>query len=256
MGTRESYAPGTFSWAELVTSDADAAKRFYADVFGWDYEDNPMDDQGGVYSMARVGGRYVAALFGSDQQAPHWNSYVTVASADDTARQASEAGATVLAEPFDVFTSGRMAVIQDPTGAIVHLWQAGEHIGAGLVNAHGALAWNDLMTTDVGAASEFYCGLFGWEVAPVEGAPGDRVVIRNGETMNGGMATLPESASGAPPHWLPYFGVDDADAAAEAVKAGGGEVVAGPIEVPGGRFIVFTDPQGAGFAVVTGDMDD
>jgi predicted enzyme related to lactoylglutathione lyase len=256
MGTRDSHAPGTFSWAELATSDGDAAKRFYGALFGWDYQDNPMDDQGGVYSMAQVGGRHVAALFQTDQQPPHWNSYVTVDSADEAARKASEAGANVLAEPFDVFDSGRMAVIQDPTGAVVNLWEAKQHIGAGLVNAPGALTWNDLMTTDVGKASEFYCELFGWEVAEVEGAPDDRLVIRNGETMNGGMAKLPEAAQGAPPHWLPYFAVEDADAAAETVRREGGEVVAGPIDVPAGRFLVCTDPQGAGFALIAGQLDD
>jgi predicted enzyme related to lactoylglutathione lyase len=256
MGTRESYAPGSFSWAELVTSDADDAKRFYTELFGWEYDDSPIDDEGNLYSMAKLDGRHVAALFRSDQQHPHWNSYVTVESADDTAKQASEAGATVLAEPFDVFTSGRMAVLQDPTGAVISVWQPNEHIGAQLVNAPGALAWNDLMTTDVDQASEFYCELFGWEVAPVEDAPGDRVMIRNGDSLNGGMATLPESSAEVPPHWLPYFGVKDAGAAAEAVKAAGGEVVAGPIDVPSGQFVVCMDPQGAGFAVVTGDMDD
>jgi predicted enzyme related to lactoylglutathione lyase len=126
------------------------------------------------------------------------------------------------------------------------------------------------MTTDVEKASEFYAELFGWEFAPVDmgGRPageGDgeedegpqRVSIKNGERLNGGIATLPESAAEtAPPHWLPYFAVDDLQAAVSAVDEGGGTVMADPIEVPAGRFAVVADPQGAVFAVFAGEFDD
>src|SRR5919202_6023236 len=101
MGERTSYAPGTFSWAELVTSDAAAAKAFYTSVFGWEYRDNPIPD-GSVYSTALRDGKDVAALFASDEQPPHWNCYVTVESVDASAARARELGATVAAEPFDV----------------------------------------------------------------------------------------------------------------------------------------------------------
>src|SRR6185436_11154682 len=111
MGDRTSYAPGTFSWAELVTSDADAAKAFYTSVFAWEYRDNPIPD-GSVYSTALRDGKDVAALYASDQP-PHWNCYVTVESADATAARASEHGGGVVAEPFDVMEEGRMAVIAD-----------------------------------------------------------------------------------------------------------------------------------------------
>ncbi len=276
MGTRESYEPGTFSWAELATTDADGAKEFYARLFGWDYEDNEAPGGGGVYSMARVDGRYVAAIFQADGPA-RWNSYITVEDAAATAEKAREAGAKVHSGPFDVGDAGRMAVLQDPTGAAVSVWEPKDHIGAGLVNAHGALTWNDLMTTDVGAASEFYSAVFGWEVARVDmsGQPAgdgddsadqadqasegglERLAIRNGDGLNGGIATLPEAAGdGAPPHWLPYFAVDDLDAAVSAVEHGGGETMAGPMEVPAGGFAVIADPQGAVFALFSGDLDD
>ena len=253
MGTRDRYDAGTFSWVELATSDADAAKRFYGELFGWDYEDSDIPD-GGTYTMVKLGDRYVAGLMASEQP-PHWNSYISVDSVDEAVKKAADAGGQTL-DPFDVMGAGRMAVVTDPTGAPVCLWEAKDHPGAGVVNAPGALAWNDLMTTDVGKASEFYCEVFGWEVAEVEGAPGDRLVIRNGERMNGGMATLPEGADEAPPHWLPYFGVEDAGAAAERIGELGGQVVAGPIDVPSGQFVLGVDPQGALFAVVAGDFDD
>ena len=146
MGERTSYEPGTFSWAELATSDAAAAKSFYTALFGWEYEDNPIDD-GQVYSMASRDGRHVAALFSSEQP-PHWNCYVTVESVDEATARAKENGASVIAEPFDVMDVGRMAVIGDPAGAALCLWEPRAHIGAGLVNTPGAMTWNDLVTLD------------------------------------------------------------------------------------------------------------
>src|SRR5215204_95028 len=137
MGERTSHAPGTFSWAELATSDAEGAKSFYTSLFGWTYDDRPAGE-GMIYSMANRDGRSVAALFGSDGP-PHWNCYVTVASVDDAAARAGELGGDVLAEPFDVMDVGRMAVIADPIGAALCLWEPGTNIGAALVNAPGAL---------------------------------------------------------------------------------------------------------------------
>jgi hypothetical protein len=253
MGTRDRYEPGTFSWVELATSDAGAARRFYGELFGWDFEDSEIPD-GGTYTMVKLQDRYVAGLMASEQP-PHWNSYISVDSVDEAVERAKGAGGQAL-DPFDVMGAGRMAVITDPTGAPVCLWEPKDHPGAGVVNVPGSLTWNDLMTSDVGKAAEFYCDVFGWEVAEVEGAPGERVVIRNGDRMNGGMASLPEGAGGAPPHWLPYFGVEDAGAAAERVKGLGGDVVAGPIDVPSGRFALCADPQGAVFAIFAGEFDD
>src|SRR3712207_4666628 len=168
MGERTSYPPGTFSWAELATSDADAAKAFYTQLFGWEYEDNPVpDDQ--VYSMARRDGHHVAALFSSDQP-PHWNCYVTVTSADETAQAAKDNGGAVMAEPFDVREVGRMAVIADPAGAALCLWEPRAHIGATLVNTPGAMTWNDLVTPDPEGAAEFYGKLFGWTTEEIPDA--------------------------------------------------------------------------------------
>ena len=256
MGTREKHEPGTFSWADLATSDLEGAKNFYSKIFGWEFEDMPAGE-GQTYSMARIDGKYVAAASEADGP-PRWNSYITVDDVEEAAKKAEEAGANVHAPPFDVMDAGRMAVIQDPSGAVVSLWEAKDHIGAQLVNVHGALTWNDLMTHDVGKATDFYCEVFGWEVAPVEEDAGnERVVIRNGERMNGGMAKLPESAGEeTPPHWMPYFGVDDLDAALRSAEDAGGTKVVGPMEVPAGKFAMLADPQGALFSVFQGEFDD
>jgi uncharacterized protein len=250
MGERTSYPPGTFSWAELATSDGGAAKAFYAQLFGWEYEDNPVgDDQ--VYTMASRDGGQVAALFQDPSQPPHWNCYVTVASADESAAKAAELGANVLAEPFDVMDVGRMAVFTDPQGASLCIWEARTSIGATLVNAPGALAWNDLLTGDPAASAEFYAGLFGWTTEEIPESGGYRI-IRNGERSNGGMMPAPDGI----PAWIPYFGHEDVDRLVEDVAARGGQVLNGPVQVPAGRFAVLRDPQGAVFSALTGEYDD
>jgi predicted enzyme related to lactoylglutathione lyase len=255
MGERTSYAPGAFSWAELATSDADAAKAFYTSVFGWEYEDNPIGD-GQVYSMARRDGKDVAALFSSDQP-PHWNCYVTVASADESAARAAEHGGRALADPFDVMDVGRMAVVADPTGAALCLWEPRRHIGAALVNAPGAMTWNDLVTPDPDAAASFYGALFGWTTEEMPEAGGYRV-IKNGERSNGGIVRLDPERMGAetPPSWMPYFGHEDVDRLVEEVGGLGGRVFNGPVQMPQGSIAVLGDPQGAVFAVWTGRYED
>jgi uncharacterized protein len=250
MAERTGYAPGTFSWAELVTSDADAAKAFYAEVFGWDYHDNPMGD-GMVYSTVLVDGRAAAALYASGEQPPHWNSYVTVASVDEATEKAGALAAHVLAAPFDVMEVGRMSVIADPTGAVLCLWEARQHIGAAVVNAPGALTWNDLITPAPDAAARFYGDLFGWSYLDIPDSGGYRV-IRNGERSNGGIV----SREGMPPSWIPYFGHADVGALHGRIAALGGRALSEPVAVPSGRFAVFADPQGAVFAAITGDYDD
>jgi uncharacterized protein len=251
MGERTSHAPGTFSWAELVTSDADAAKAFYTSLFGWTYEDNPIGE-GQVYSMAARDGKTAAALFAGDQP-PHWNCYFTVADVDASAAKAKELGANVMAEPFDVMDAGRMAVLADPTGAIASLWQAGRSIGAELVNQPGAITWCDLLTRDAEAAEAFYGGLFGWTFDEIPDAQGYRV-IKNGERANGGL--MPLQAPDTPPSWMPYFGHEDLAGLLGAIEGLGGRIFNGPVQMPQGSIAVLGDPQGAAFAVWTGEYED
>lgn len=249
MGERTSYAPGTLSWAELVTSDAEAAKAFYTELFGWSYDDRPVGE-GMVYSMAQLEGRSVAALYRADDR-PHWNTYVTVESADASTARAAELGATVLGEPFDVMTAGRSSVIKDPSGAVFFLWEPRDNIGAYLVNTPGSMAWNDLVTPDPAAAEAFYSALFGWTFEEIPNAHGYRI-IRNGERSNGGM--LP--SEDIPPSWLPYFGHADLDAVLAAVDGLGAKKLFGPVPVPSGQFAVLADPQGAPVGVLASSAYD
>ena len=268
MGKRTSYEPGTFSWVELSTTDPDGAKAFYGKLFGWEAEDSPIPEEagGGVYTMCKLDGEDVAALQRQrpDQTAagipPNWFSYVTVADADATAERVKELGGAVHAGPFDVMDTGRMAVIADPTGAMFGAWQAGSSIGATRVNDPGCLTMNELSTNDVPRASEFYEGLFGWEIAALDtqGGPPYWSVRHDGAArgLNGGMRELAPEQAGVPPHWMPYFTVASADDAIATAKGSGGSLAFGPLDIPAGRIAVLHDPQGAFFAIFEGDVDD
>jgi predicted enzyme related to lactoylglutathione lyase len=257
MGERTQYTPGTFCWADVSTTDQDGAKTFYTGLFGWELEDLPVGD-GVTYSMARIGGKNVAAISPQPQQQrdagvpPLWNSYVSVQSADAAADRAKELGATVHAPPFDVMEAGRMSVIQDPQGAFFMVWQAGQSFGAQLVNAPGALCWNELYTPDLDASSAFYSGLFGWTTQPFESSPDPYLIIMNGDKGNGGIRGLAEP--GMPPNWLVYFAVDDIDTGLAKVEELGGTKMMGRIDIGIAKIGVVADPQGAAFAIYAGEL--
>lgn len=253
MGERDSYPAGTFCWADLGTTEGAAAKSFYTDLFGWDAEDLPAGEDG-VYTMFRQGGRDVAALYemGGDERRvlpAHWSSYVSVADLEAVTGRAGELGAAVVAEPFDVMDSGRMAVLRDPGGAHVHLWQPGRHIGAGRVNETGCMVWNELASPDVDRSAAFYRDLLGWQGEP--DASG-YATIRAGDAINGGIRPLQD---GEAPAWMVYFSIASADEAARKVRAAGGAIIAGPMDAIVGRIAVVRDPQGAVLALYEGDVD-
>ncbi len=250
------HAPGTFCWADLGTSDAAAAKRFYTGLFGWAFEDRPMGE-GAYYTMFDVGGRSVAALYEQDAAMkaqgipPSWLSYVSVENVERMAERTRELGGTVVLDPFDVFEVGRMTLVQDPTGAAVALWEPRTHIGAAIVGEPNTLCWNELTTDDPDRAAAFYTGLLQWET---ERQPmGDFVYtyFKQGERRNGGMMKIGPETGPVPPHWLVYFAVDDCDAKAAAASRLGGTVHLPPTDVPEvGRFALLEDPQGAMVAII------
>jgi uncharacterized protein len=258
MGERTQHAPGTFSWVDLSTTDQEAAKAFYAALFGWESEDLPVDENTS-YSMQQKDGKNVAAIAPQPPQQreagapPTWNSYVTVESADAAVEKAKELGGNVHAPAFDVMDAGRMGVIQGPEGAFFMVWEPKQNIGANLVNAPGALCWNELASPDLDASKAFYSGLFGWDIKPFEGSPMPYFSIMNNGRSNGGMRDPQE---GEPPNWLVYFAVDDVDAALAKVEELGGNKLAGPIDMDFARFAVVSDPQGAAFAIYAGQLED
>lgn len=254
MAERTKHEPGTFSWVELATRDSAAAKRFYTSLFGWGVDEMPVGD-GTTYTMLTKNGKRVGALYqmSAQQQGvpPHWNSYVTVASADDSAAQAKKLGGNVMLEPFDVLDAGRMAVVSDPTGAVFSLWQPKRHIGADLVNEPGAFCWNELYTTDPNKAADFYMGLFGWTKDARHMDYGEYVIFNRGGRQMCGMMQIPKEWRPVPPHWLVYFAVDDCDASVAKATSLGAKAMMPPMDIENvGRFAMLTDPEGAGFAVI------
>jgi predicted enzyme related to lactoylglutathione lyase len=246
MGVIEKYDQGMFCWIELATNDGAAAKSFYSSVFGWTAKDMPIPD-GSVYTMLQVDGHDAGALYENKEHPPAWNSYVNVTSVDDAATKAQELGGNVIAPPFDVMDVGRMAVIADPQGASLCLWQPGKHIGATIRGEFNTLCWNELMTPDMNAASTFYTGLFGWNLKP---SP-EYTEIDLGSTGIGGMMQITPEMKGMPTAWAPYFAVADCDATVDKIKSLGGKVYMGPHEIPNvGRFAVCADPQGAMFNII------
>jgi predicted enzyme related to lactoylglutathione lyase len=251
------HEPGTFSWAELATSDPAAAKAFYTAIFGWTFVDSPMGpgpDE--VYTRLQKDGKDVGALYKMrpEQRAqgvpPNWLSYVTVERADESAKKAKEQGGAILSEPFDVMTFGRMALIQDPGGAMFAIWQPGQHIGAERINEPGSLGWQELWTRDTGKAGKFYAGLFGWRVAPASFDPGYTEFWR-GDAPAAGMTAMPSEMTGVPPHWAVYWRVENCDATVATALRLGGRALTGPQDIPTvGRFAALADPQGATFSII------
>ncbi|HEY6866178.1 MAG TPA: VOC family protein [Candidatus Eisenbacteria bacterium] len=254
MATITQHAPGTFCWPELATSDAGGAKAFYAAVFGWTFNDTPMGEAG-VYTTLRQGERSAGALYpqGKDQAGvpPHWGAYVAVANADEAAAKAEGLGARQLMAPFDVMDLGRMAVLQDPQGAIFSVWEARKHIGATVLDEPGALCWTELMTPDVSGARSFYTGLFGWAPEDMAMGPMTYTVFKLGDKSKAGMMSLTPEMGPMPPHWLSYFAVKDSDATVAKAIMAGATVIVPPTDIPAvGRFAVLQDPQGAVFGIL------
>ncbi len=251
------HAPGTFCWIELGTIDAAAAKAFYTQLFGWSFTDESIGPDG-FYTRLQKNGHDVGALYelteGQRARAvpPHWFPYLAVENVDVAAKQAAALQGTVLNEPFDVMQAGRMAVVQDPTGASFGLWQARDNIGAEVVGEPGSLCWTELATRDADAAGAFYTGLFGWGTQVQQMEMGPYTTFLRGEHPAGGMMQMTEAWGDLPSHWMPYFGVTDCDATAARANELGGRVDYGPHDIPDvGRFALLIDPQGAAFMVIT-----
>jgi predicted enzyme related to lactoylglutathione lyase len=254
MSTITVHAPGTLCWAELGTTDVAAAQRFYRGLFGWEVREEPTGQ--GPYYIFRLGGRDVAALMElmPEQRKqgipPCWGSYFAVESADRAAETATRLGGKAMMEPFDVMEHGRMAVFQDPQGAVFSLWQAKKHPGAGVVDEPGSLTWVELLTTDTAKAKDFYTTLFGWTTDTMPIPSGTYTMYKVPSRGVGGMMAITPDMGPVPPNWMVYFAVEDCDRAATRAKELGAKTIVPTTPIPNmGRFAVFQDPQGAFFAI-------
>ena len=257
MPERMNYETGTFCWVDLATTNIGSSKQFYTRLFGWTMADVPAGE-GGVYTMAEKDGKTVCGLYELCEKdrkqgiSPHWQSYVSVGSADQSAARAEELGGKVLMSPFDVMDVGRIAVVQDPSGATFSLWEPREHPGAALVNEPNTLCWNELQTRDTAAAEKFYPALFDWTSETHAGAAGEEYTeFKNGGRLAGGMLRIQEAWGPMPPSWAVYFAVANCDATLETARQLGGQSLISPVDMDGvGRFVFLQDPQGVAFAVI------
>jgi len=246
--------PGSFCWAELATSNQPEAKKFYGSLFGWEANDQPMGP-GEFYTMFKLQGRDVGAGFTlrpemvANKVPPHWGLYVAVESVDASAGRVTGLGGKLVMPPFDVFDAGRMAVVEDTTGAYLSLWQAKGNTGFGIAGVPGTFCWADLMTPDPKKAGDFYTGLLGWTLERGQ-KDGDYLHIKNGEEYIGGIPPAGSAGPGVPPHWNLYFLVADCDAAAAKAKELGARTLMPAMTMEGvGRFTVIADPRGAAFSL-------
>ncbi len=247
------YPQGTFSWADNTSTNADAAKAFYMDLFGWGALDLPIGPDM-FYTMFQNQGEHAAgfAAMMPDMQAQgipsHWTNYVSVDDVDAMVAPIQAGGGTIVFGPMDIFKSGRMLQFIDPTGAQLGLWQPKDHIGAGIVNTVGAMCWNELLTKDAETAKAFYSALFGWEYIVDENG---YIMIQNGGRNNGAMMQMDESFGEMPSMWQPYFTVADIDESVSRAGELGATIIIPKTEAPGaGHFAYMSDPAGAHFYII------
>jgi predicted enzyme related to lactoylglutathione lyase len=255
MANIDQHPVGSFCWFELATTDQAAAKNFYTSLFGWSVVDSPIgpDD---FYSMFKLAGRDTGAAYTmrKEQRAqgvpPHWMVYIQVENADQSVSKAAQGGGTVLAPAFDVMEIGRMAVIQDPTGAIFSLWQSKSRSGTTIGGVDNTFCWADLSTPNPERAGKFYSELFGWQLMKDEKDPSGYIHIKNGENFIGGIPPATHRNPNAPPHWLLYFQVGDVEAATGKVAQLGGKVLMPARKMENvGTWSIVADPQGAVFSL-------
>lgn len=251
------HTQGTPSWAELSTTDAAGALAFYAVIFGWEDDPQPISEDW-FYHMQKLNGLEAAAIYQqSDEERgqgvpPHWNTYITVDNVDSVAEQAGQLGGALLFGPMDVFDAGRMAMLQDPQGAVFAVWQPKQHIGVRVKQETGAMMWNELLTSNSDGAIEFYSGLLGVSRGETMGDMG-YTLIRAQETEVAGVLQITPEMGPVPPNWMIYFGVDDVDETVAKVQSLGGSVLVPGTDIPAiGRFATLRDPQGAPFSIFKG----
>jgi uncharacterized protein len=234
---------GRFVWHDHVSGDPEAARRFYTELFGWDYD---MFDAGEwQYPMIKANGTTHGG-FGPTQgdAPPHWLGHVYVDDVDAAAGRVEAAGGSIVAPAMDIPDVGRMVVIADPQGAVVSLYHS---VSDDFEPAEGVFVWDELLTTDVEGAKRFYGEVVGWETRDMDMGPGGMYTLfSSGGADRAGCMARPEGAENIPPYWGTYLGTDDVDATAAKAKELGASFLMEPFDVQTvGRLAIFADPTGA-----------
>ncbi len=255
MAVATSTLLGRPVWYELMTSDMKAAEAFYRAVVGW--KTAPFEGAGEPYTVFNrpgdVGVGGVMATPAEVKAPPFWAMYIGVPKLEDAVTNITRLGGTAHTQVIQIPEVGRIQMFMDPQGAVFYILEpaSSEQRPEGAAEI-GEASWHELMTTDWQAAMKFYEHAFGWQ--PSEqmdmGPDGKYQMFNRPHGMIGGIMNKPKAMANVPSHWLIYFRVPDVDAAAERIKANGGKVLNGPMEVPGGsRVVTAADPQGAAFGL-------
>jgi uncharacterized protein len=256
MPTTVSTLLGRPLWYELMTTDMNAAEKFYKNVVGW--TSAPFEGSPQPYTMFNRSGDIPAAGLMNRPDGmnfpPFWAMYVGVNKLEDAAAHVKKLGGKELSPVIDIPKVGRMQMMTDPQGAAFYIYEpdpTAPQLPEGAAQV-GEGSWHELMTTDAPAALKFYTELFGWTPGETMdmGPMGKYYMFNRPHGMIGGMMNKPPEMAHVPPNWQIYFLVPDIDAAAERIKANGGQILNGPMEVPGGdRVLNAMDPQGAAFSL-------
>jgi predicted enzyme related to lactoylglutathione lyase len=252
MPTIDAHDPGTICWIDLASTDAAGATEFYCELFNWTSTE-PAENAGG-YRMLLRDGREVAGLapVWGDTDRSTWSTYVASADADQTCAAAVSSGGEVVMDAMDVLTAGRMAVLRDPPGAQISVWQPGEHQGYQVHSEPGAPIWSELMTRDLAAARAFYNSVFGWtaQQQDFDGVP--YTIWKRRDHLVGGALEMDETwPEDTQSHWMVYIATADCDATARRCLELGGKVWHPPDDIGPGRCALLEDPAGAAFSVIT-----
>jgi hypothetical protein len=252
MTTHTAAKPaGTPTWTDMMAPDIDAARVFYRNLFGWEYNIGGADY--GFYSTAHLGGRATAGIGGPQPDAPPapaaWSLYFASDDLQSDVAKAVSLGATVLYPASQVGEFGKMAVLADPGGAAFCFWESGSHIGSQMTDEPGATSWYELYAANAKQSRDFYTALLG---ASDEAMPGDLeyYTLKHGDTMICGIMQIDPSWGAVPPHWLVYFLVEDVEKAVDIVTSNGGKALSSIDDSPWGRFVTLQDPAGATFNVI------
>jgi uncharacterized protein len=249
---------GRILWYELMTTDMDAAERFYTAVVGW--TTTVMSEPPNPYKeWMRSADVPVGGLMLIPQGMPfppHWGMYVGVPNLEAAVAQVEKLKGKALSPVIEVPNIGRMRTMADPQGAAFSVYEPANPPSPEAKPKLRDVSWNELMTTDAAAGLKFYSEMFGWkERNSMDMGPMGMYYIWGREWDMGGMMNKPAEMAQVPPHWGFYFQVDDVHKGAERVKQNGGQVMNGPMEVPGGTWIVnCVDPQGAHFSLHHGNV--
>jgi uncharacterized protein len=243
-----------FIWHDLMTTDVEAAKRFYGAVVGWTFNAQMPD-----YAVTEAGGKGMGGIMKKpdhlDAMPPFWSGYIYVADVDAAVSKMKTLGGKIHREPWDVPDVARMAVAADPTGAMFNIMSPLPRADGSAMppsSAMGAVGWNEAHVGDLDAAWRFYSQMFGWTKGTVlpMGEMGDYMLFQIEDKDIGGMMKRQEPLPA--PMWLYYFNVDGINAAADRITQAGGKIAMGPHEVPGGQWIVSAfDPQGGNFQLIS-----